>query len=211
MCIDFVVHNLTLFIGPSRRHPQNDNLAFSMDYSTDMSGFGDQGRQSANATPGPSMARPPSQSAFGSQNPYGGFNAPMDQSFGVQSYGVPPPQQQQQFNTFVPGGPQQPGPQAGNPYANSFGGPQQQFLMAAGEQLLSNPMTKAAIDAYSQSLVDRSKTWIGGVSAWIIAKCFTITDFNFFFVSPRPGQMLLCRRHKLCDKEAYVDFFAVST
>lgn len=37
----------------------------------------------------------------------------------------------------------------------------QQFLMAAGQQLLSNPITAAAIDAYSQSLADKSKGWMG--------------------------------------------------
>lgn len=182
-----------LFVaGPSRRYPQappasssaasNENNFFTMDYSTNVSGFNDGQRQSASHTPGPvsgpPQQQPPVQPAF-NQNPYGaaptGFGAPMDQSFGGPSPygGAPPPQhqqhqQQQQFNNYMPGpggppagppGPQQQGPGFGAAFA-----PQQQFLMAAGEQLFTNPMTKAAIDAYSQSLVDRGTTWIGGVS-----------------------------------------------
>lgn len=45
--------------------------------------------------------------------------------------------------------------------------------MAAGEQLFTNPMTKAAIDAYTGSLVDKSKTWIGGV------KCYFAVDTSY--------------------------------
>lgn len=51
--------------------------------------------------------------------------------------------------------------------------------MAAGEQLFTNPMTKAAIDAYTGSLVDKSKSWIGGVSCY-----FSTRDKNnliFYF------------------------------
>jgi hypothetical protein len=37
----------------------------------------------------------------------------------------------------------------------------QQLLMSAGQQLLTNPMAAAALDAYSQSIVNKSKSWIG--------------------------------------------------
>lgn len=68
-----------------------------------------------------------------------------------------------QFNSFY----QPPPPPGMQQDKNSFGGnvfANQQFLMSAGQQLLSNPMTAAAIDAYSQSLVDKSKGWIGNVN-----------------------------------------------
>lgn len=75
-----------------------------------------------------------------------------------------PPSVPNQFNSFYQ--PQQP-PPLSQPDKNNFGNvfANQQFLVSAGQQLLSNPMTAAAIDAYSQSLVDKSKGYIGNV--WI--------------------------------------------
>ena len=37
----------------------------------------------------------------------------------------------------------------------------QQVLMAAGQQLFTNPMASAAIDHYSQSIVNKGKSWVG--------------------------------------------------
>lgn len=169
-----------------------------MDYSTNLSGFDDGGgRRSATATPGP-----PPQSGFGGYGGGGGggnintgFNAPMDQSFGGHQsgpYGGPPPQPA--FNAFAPGPPQPP-PQAGQPptgFAAGFG-PQQQFLMAAGEQLFTNPMTKAAIDAYTGSLVDKSKTWIGGViRTFMIINCLILNTTTLRSSATSPWTPATC-------------------
>lgn len=87
-------------------------------------------------------------------------NYPSNNFFNNQEQISPqPPQHGNALNQQIPGyhfpisQTMQPSP--GDMFSN------QQFLMAAGQQLLSNPITAAAIDAYSQSLADKSKGWMG--------------------------------------------------
>ena len=173
--------------GPSRRHhnqqdQNNDSYSFSMDFmSTDMpssstisssSQFDQQQQRSTTATH-ESVSNSQNFTQQKQQPTSSNFlSSPIDHSFGGFA-NVPTTSvshsfnQQHQFNNnpyggggFSVGGPTTTG------ITNPFGGTNQQFLMAAGEQLLTNPMTKAAIDAYSQSLVDKSKTWIDGVRSY---------------------------------------------
>lgn len=59
----------------------------------------------------------------------------------------------------------------------------QQFLMAAGQHLLSNPMTAAAIDAYSQSLVDKSKGWLGNLKQYFAVDTnYTVKKLLLIFI-----------------------------
>ena len=93
------------------------------------------------------------QNDFGSHN-YGqpqqqGFSSPFPQNSG--GFGQPQPQQQMQGGGF-----------GGFDMQNA----NQQFLVAAGQQLLSNPMTAAALGAVSQKLTDNSKSWIGSIKSY---------------------------------------------
>ncbi len=56
----------------------------------------------------------------------------------------------------------------------------QQLLMSAGQQLLTNPMAAAALDAYSQSIVNKGKSWIGNnVFIYYLYE----SQFNLFFIN----------------------------
>lgn len=68
---------------------------------------------------------------------------------------------QQQSTSFAPGG-----------YGINSNLINQQVLMAAGQQLLSNPMATAAFEHYSQTVVTKGKSWIGQNVLVIFALCF---------------------------------------
>jgi hypothetical protein len=57
-------------------------------------------------------------------------------------------------NTFVPQMYGQNPPNASNLF-------NQQLLLTAGQQLLSNPMAAAALDQYGHNLVTKGKSWVG--------------------------------------------------
>ncbi|XP_075678216.1 yip1d-interacting factor 1 isoform X2 [Dermatophagoides pteronyssinus] len=126
----------------------------------------DFGQQQAPTTSPPPV--PPSTHSFNSYNQMNSFYSPSDNYGFVSSPPQPPPPissasswQQTPVSPSMSGF-SSPGHQV--PQQPMF--PNQQFLMAAGQQLLSNPMTAAAIDAYSQSLVDKSKGWMGNIKQY---------------------------------------------
>lgn len=156
-----------VYLGASRRYPTSSGGANEGHYFADIPNYVDSGNRASTSTPGSI----PHQTSGGSNfnNFYGnsGYSQPAEQNYSTHQSPQFAGGQAQQFNTFVPGNGfnSDTSSQFGNSGISSpFGGAQQQFLMAAGQQLFTNPMTKAAIDAYSNSLVDKSKTWIGGVS-----------------------------------------------
>ena len=117
----------------------------------------------------------PNPNDFNNYGPYDGFGAD-PQAFGAQYYSGQ--------SMFQPSDPQgfgdmssQPygGPTTFDPYSssgNTFGNQpfnasnsanflNQQMLLTAGQQLLTNPMAAAAIDQYGQNLVNKGKSWVG--------------------------------------------------
>lgn len=62
----------------------------------------------------------------------------------------------------------------------------QQFLMATGQQLLSNPVTAAAIDAYGKTLMNRGQGWVDSVRVYFdvdtnyVVKKFMLIFLPFF-------------------------------
>lgn len=146
------------YSGPSRRNVSHQGASgvnsFSMDFDAN---FGE-----------PPINNP---SGWNQQKP---ANPPMS------NFGAPPPPPQNSFNSFyqpnlpidfgyVPGqqqappimtpsgfsSPQQPQPQA---FA-AASAMNQQFLMAAGQQILSNDLAAAAVATYSQSIMNKGLGW----------------------------------------------------
>lgn len=164
-------------------------------FTVDTDDFGQSPSQPPQPPP-PSSSPPVSTSTHNSFNDYNQMNSfynPND-NYGISS--PPPPvssssswQQQQPpppMSGFSSG--QIPQQQFQQPMFSN-----QQFLMAAGQQLLSNPMTAAAIDAYSQSLVDKSKGWMGNIKQYFAVDTNYALKKLFLIFAPY--------LHKVCVKK----------
>ncbi|KAH9516375.1 Protein yif1b [Dermatophagoides farinae] len=155
--------------GPSRRHISSgtDNVSstpmFTESYFTVDS---DNFDQTAAKTSSSSPPVPPSTQGFNNYNQMNSFFNQND-NYGISS--PTPPVSCSSSWQQPPSMPPMSGFSSGQIPQQQFHQPMfpnQQFLMAAGQQLLSNPMTAAAIDAYSQSLVDKSKGWMGNIKQY---------------------------------------------
>ena len=156
-------------LGPSRRHISSgtDNVSstpmFTESYFTvDSDNFDQTTAKTSSSSP----PVPPSTQGFNNYNQMNSFFNQND-NYGISS--PTPPVSCSSSWQQPPSMPPMSGFSSGRIPQQQFHQPMfpnQQFLMAAGQQLLSNPMTAAAIDAYSQSLVDKSKGWMGNIKQY---------------------------------------------